>query len=214
MWDFWTVYDAATGRQHLFYLHAPRSLGDPDLRHRHARIGHAVSEDLVTWTPLPAPLPAPEVPSFDDLASWTGCTVHSGEGWWLFSTGLCSEDDGLVQRIGSARSSDALTWTRTDLVLSADPAYYQRSSPAWVEEAWRDPWVVQDAGGTWHMYVTARDRRGDPGCGVVGHAVSEDLLELGGGAAAELADRALRVARGDPGGAGGRPLGAALLLPG
>ena len=27
----------------------------------------------------------------------------------------------------------------------------------------------------WHMYVTARDAGGSPGCGVVGHAVSEDL---------------------------------------
>ena len=66
---------------------------------------------------------------------------------------------------------------------------------------------------SWHMYVTARDASGAPGCGVVGHAVSEDLVDLGGAAAAELADRPLRVARGDLGGPGRGPLGAALLVP-
>ena len=48
VWDFWTAVDDDT--THLFYLHAPKSLGDPDLRHRNAAIGHATSEDLVTWT--------------------------------------------------------------------------------------------------------------------------------------------------------------------
>jgi beta-fructofuranosidase len=45
-----------------------------------------------------------------------------------------------------------------------------------MEEAWRDPWVVPDGTGRWHMYITARAAEGTPGCGVVGHAVSDDLL--------------------------------------
>lgn len=175
VWDFWTAYDEASRRHHLFYLHAPTSLGDPDLRHRSARVGHAVSEDLSSWTHLPDPLPDPVVPSFDDVASWTGCTVRGGDGWWLFTTGLSGVDDGRVQRIGAARSEDLVAWDRTDLVLSADPAHYQLTSDSRVEEAWRDPWVMRGDDGRWHMYVTARDADGTPGCGVVGHAVSDDL---------------------------------------
>ncbi len=177
VWDFWTVYDEASARHHLFHLHAPASLGDPELRHRNARIGHAVSEDLREWDRLDDPLPAPTPSSFDDLASWTGCTVRGDDGWWMFTTGLSSTEGGLVQRIGAARSADLVTWERTDLVLSADPAHYQLSGEAWLEEAWRDPCVVRGEDGRWHMYITARDAGGAPGCGVVGHAVSEDLVD-------------------------------------
>jgi beta-fructofuranosidase len=176
VWDFWTAYDEASGLHHLFHLHAPMSLGDPELRHRSARVGHATSADLRSWERLRDPLPAPAVPSFDDLASWTGCTVRGDGEWWMFTTGLSGADDGLVQRIGSARSEDLMTWTRTGLVLGADPRHYQPSTPEWPEEAWRDPWVLRGDDGRWHMYVTARDVAGGPGCGVVGHAVSEDLV--------------------------------------
>ena len=175
VWDFWTVYDEAGGRHHLFYLHAPASLGDPDLRHRDARVGHAVSEDLHAWTLLDDPLPAAAVPSFDDLASWTGCTVRGDDAWWMFTTGLSQRDDGRVQRIGSARSEDLVTWDRTDLLLSAEPEHYQLTSDDWGEEAWRDPWVVR-GDDRWHMYITARDASGVRGAGVVGHAVSDDLV--------------------------------------
>ena len=36
-WDFWTADDGE--RLHLFYLNAPRDLGDPELRHRFAGVG-------------------------------------------------------------------------------------------------------------------------------------------------------------------------------
>lgn len=174
VWDFWTAYDEEQALHHVFFLHAPTSLGDPEQRHRNARIGHAVSADLRTWRRRPDPLPD-VARGFDDLAAWTGCTVRADDRWWLFQTGLSAEDGGLVQRIGAATSRDLTTWQRTDLRVTADPRHYQQSCAAWPEEAWRDPWVVPDADGTWHMYVTARAASGDPGCGVVGHAVSDDL---------------------------------------
>jgi beta-fructofuranosidase len=158
----------------LFFLHAPTSLGDPELRHRGARIGHATSGDLTQWRRIADPLPEPA--SFDDLAQWTGCTVQGPGAWWLFTTGLARSEDGRVQRIGSATSTDLIDWRRTRLVMRADPAWYQLTSPDWIEEAWRDPWVVRDERGLWHMYITARAAGGARGCGVVGHAVSDDLL--------------------------------------
>ena len=46
LWDFWFARDGDD--VHVFYLQAPRSLGDPELRHHNATIGHAVSRDLRT----------------------------------------------------------------------------------------------------------------------------------------------------------------------
>ncbi len=65
VWDFWSAVDG--DQVPLFYLHAPRSLGDPELRHHNASIGHAVTRDLTSWEHLPAPLPERRV-GFDDLA--------------------------------------------------------------------------------------------------------------------------------------------------
>jgi hypothetical protein len=39
VWDFWLVRDGAD--YHAFYLQAHRSLGDPELRHMNASVGHA-----------------------------------------------------------------------------------------------------------------------------------------------------------------------------
>ena len=66
LWDFWFARDGDD--VHLFFLHAPRSAGDPDLRHRSARIGHAVSRDLRDWQLLPMALGPGAPAAFDDQA--------------------------------------------------------------------------------------------------------------------------------------------------
>jgi beta-fructofuranosidase len=109
-WDFWTADDGQ--RHHLFYLNAPRSLGDPELRHRSAGVGHAVSSDLRSWELLPDALRAGGGGP-DDLAIWTGCVVRPDGGQWqLFYTGTTDVDGELVQTTCLATSSDLLTWTR------------------------------------------------------------------------------------------------------
>ena len=175
VWDFWTVRDD-DGRHHAFFLKAPRSLGNPDLRHYHARVGHAVSDDLVAWTRVQDALDPQPPPAFDDLATWTGSTVRGPDGtWWMFTSGLSQAEEGRAQRIGAATSPDLLTWTRTDLVVEADPQWYAVASSASEELHWRDPFLVPDDTGTWHMYVTAKTP-GGRGTGVVGHAISQDLV--------------------------------------
>jgi len=73
VWDFWFAQDGAD--YHIFYLQAPRSLGDPELRHWNVRIGHAVSQDIIDWQILPDALhPAPETSAVMPT-SRIGCTI-------------------------------------------------------------------------------------------------------------------------------------------
>lgn len=180
VWDFWTVDDTAgeSAAHHLFFLKAPRSLGDPDLRHRSATIGHAVSNDLAEWIRVVDALSVQPAPAFDDLATWTGCIVRADDGtWWMFTSGISSVEGGQVQRIGACTSPDLFVWSRVpELVLEAEARWYNRSPELGRDEHWRDPWVVRDNAGTWHMYVTAQGH-GTHGHGVVGHATSTDLTQ-------------------------------------
>ncbi|NJQ14667.1 glycosyl hydrolase family 32 [Streptomyces bohaiensis] len=188
VWDFWI---ADTGEQyHLYYLHAPRSLGSEHLRHRNARIGHAVSTDLHTWEDL-GPVLGPGGPgAHDESATWTGCVVPGPDGRWrMFYTGarFTSADSATnIETIGVAVSDDLHTWVKVPgATVAADPRYYETlPDRTWREEAWRDPWVHGTPGGSgWHMLITARASGTDPLAsgdpldrGVLGHATSPDLL--------------------------------------
>jgi beta-fructofuranosidase len=185
VWDFWFADDGE--RFHLYYLHAPTALGDPDLRHRHARIGHATSLDLIEWDDLGEVLSAGESGDIDSSATWTGSVVLGDDGLWrMFYTGtsfLSPRAITNVESIGVAVSEDLHEWRKDPrLRLQADPDWYELlQDGTWHEEAWRDPWVFRDADGDgWHMLVTARTRstrlRGDRDTGVIGHARSADLL--------------------------------------
>lgn len=182
VWDFWLADDGA--RHHLFYLHAPKSLGNPDLRHRNARIGHATSTDLRHWTDHGLAFEPGPPGSFDGTATWTGSVVRDGDGLWrMFYTGsrfLSPDSHANVETIGLATSEDLFAWTkRRGPVCVADPELYETlGSSAWPEEAWRDPWVFRNpADNLWHMLITARSRHGvEPDRGVMAHATSPDLL--------------------------------------
>jgi beta-fructofuranosidase len=179
VWDFWL---ADTGREwHLFFLQAPRSLGDPDLRHRHARVGHAVSGDLRQWE-IREDVLAPGHPgAFDDTATWTGSVVRGDDGAWrMFYTGMSARDGAYIQRIGVAISEDLDAWRKqpAGAVPAPDPRWYEQyGDSTWPGDAWRDPWVFRDPDGDgWHMLVTARANHGPvDDRGVIGHARSADL---------------------------------------
>lgn len=179
VWDFWFARDGTDW--HIFYLQAPKSLGNPDLRHRNATIGHARSIDLRRWEVLPAAIAPGPSDTWDDQATWTGSIVRSGAVWWMFYTGTSTLDDGKIQQIGAASSTDLMNWIKlpSNPVCVADSQWYEQlGAGEWYEEAWRDPWVFPDtAGGGFSMFVTARANSGPPETrGVVGHATSTDLL--------------------------------------
>jgi beta-fructofuranosidase len=185
VWDSWIADDGEAF--HLFYLQAPRALGDPGLRHLAATVGHARSVDLVDWEVLPDAL-GPTAGSWDDVSIWTGSTVRGGDGVWrMFYTATSSRGHGVRdQRIGVAESDDLTVWHKVghDPLLVADPRWYKTlPEDVTASETWRDPYVYADpAGDGWHMLVAARSlTHGRNDDGVLAHARSHDLRtwELG-----------------------------------
>jgi beta-fructofuranosidase len=179
-WDFWLADDGRS--YHLYFLQAPRYLGDPEARHWNASVGHAVSPDLTDWTVVADAIAPGDGPAFDDIATWTGSVVCGGDGrWYMFYTGIGSRERGQVQRIGLATSADLQHWSRHpgSPVLESDFRWYEKLENAlWPGEAWRDPWVFADPGGDgWHMFLTARACHGPADQrGVIGHARSPNLI--------------------------------------
>jgi beta-fructofuranosidase len=175
VWDSWVVDDGE--RFHVFFLFASRAIGDPELRHRRASIGHAVSDDLRTWQRLPDALVRADAPAIDDVATWTGCTIRGDDGrWYLFYTAVGDVPVVATQQIAVAVSDDLLAWDRLDITVRADPRWYATGA-ATGAEPFRDPWVWKHDDGRWHMLLTASAPDAAPGDeGLVGHAVSDDLL--------------------------------------
>ena len=180
VWDFWFVQRSR--ERHVFYLQAPRSLGDPSLRHNHATIGHAVSNGRNSWRVLPDAVHPGPAGSWDDLATWTGSAIgHEGR-WYMLYTGVSQEEGARVQRIGLTISEDLLNWHKYpgNPVLEADPQWYEvLAHGRQPYQAWRDPWLFRyQQDGQFHVLVTARSRLGDlDGAGVVGHARSANLVD-------------------------------------
>ena len=199
IWDSWFVFDGS--HYHAYYLSASRALGDPQRRHRHPIVGHAVSQDLTNWTVVVDALIVSDSPAFDSYTTWTGSVVKGDDGlWWMYYTGTSREDGGDIQTVGAATSPDLYTWTKlsSNAMVAADERWYEKlGQSTWPDEAWRDPWVFKaepgqliggqhyndEAGITelansnplWHMLVTARSNVGPVATrGVMGHAVSTD----------------------------------------
>jgi beta-fructofuranosidase len=113
---------------------------------------------------------------FDDLATWTGSVLRRDGRWHLAYTGVCTAENGAVQRIGLASSKDLVTWDKHPLVLEADARWYERAGVRAAED-WRDPWLLWDENSSrFHMLITARADHGSADArGVIGHAFSPDL---------------------------------------
>ncbi len=180
VWDFW--FARCDGQHHIFYLQAPRALGDPGRRHHNATIGHAVSRDLRDWHVLPDALHPGAPGCWDDLATWTGSVIDHDGRWYMLYTGVNRAEQGTVQRVGLATSDDLVHWSKhpANPLLEADARWYEvMGHGRWHHQAWRDPWLFRSPDdGLFHVLVTARSPHGDPdGAGVVGHARSGDLVE-------------------------------------
>ena len=172
VWDSWYTQD--NGLIHAFYLKAPKSLINPDLRHHQAEVGHSMSTDGIHWEALPDALNKNSEQAFDNQGIWTGSIVKHEELWHMFYTGIDQESKGRIQRIGHATSIDLISWTRVSnepILTAQSPWYATAETDPNNEEPFRDPWVFHYQN-KWHMLITARDTTGD---GTMAHAVSDDL---------------------------------------
>lgn len=171
VWDSWYVSEGET--LHAFYLMAPKSLGNPDLRHVNARVGHSISTDGVVWEHVRDAFSPQDIESFDNQAIWTGSIVRDEHQWHLFFTGINKETREKVQAIGHAVSDDLMTWSRihNEPILTAAEPYALYGNNFDGAEHFRDPWVFE-IDGVWHMLITANDQ---DGWGTIGHATSPDL---------------------------------------
>jgi len=185
VWDSWYVHDGE--KYHAYYLKAPHSIGDPELRHFNVSYGHATSTDLVNWDHLGTCF-EPSKDGWDNYTTWTGSVVRGDDNLWhLYYTGTRKNDPQLAQKIGHATSTDLHNWERVGdgLVLDLEGPnahHYETdvSNGEWHDRAMRDPWVIRDPDGDgWLMYFTARAsgvaEANDAGC--VGFATSPDGFE-------------------------------------
>jgi len=111
VWDFWFAWHEET--IHLFFLTAPKTSDHADLRHPHARIGHATSQDLMNWKYEGIVLTPSAPPYWDDGTTWTGSVVKRPDGkWMMFYTGTMLSEERKYQRIGAAVSDDLFAWVK------------------------------------------------------------------------------------------------------
>ena len=136
---------------------------------------------------------------FDDLALWTGSVARGDDGVWrLYYTALNTEGRGVKdQRIGLAESDDLMTWRRVGERAAG------RARPVPLPDARRRlrarPGATRSCSahdGGWHMLITARDPAAERLFdGVLAHARSDDMRDVGARAAADRAGE-VRAARG------------------
>lgn len=185
LWDFWLVSPHEWRDQHalyhLFYLQAPRSLHDPNLRHGMATVGHAVSHDLRQWVRRGTVLETGRPGSWDDRAIWTGSVTIRENLAYMFYTALSNAEQVPVQRIGLAISADLTHWQRhpDNPLLEVDTHWYEPQSAGQGEvQTWRDPCVVYSSDEqAYYMFLSARVNEGPhDGRAVIGLARSTNLL--------------------------------------
>ena len=178
-WDFWMI--EKDGEVHSFNLFRlrPGAIADP---HGLDWLGHAVSDDLITWRQEPNVIPPGPAGSLDDMKHWTGHIIEKEGLYYLYYTGRSSREEGRVQRTMLATSPDLYNWSKYEgnPVMLADPRWYVAEQ---VPErdyvvGWRDPRVVLDEASGWYYAFLAADLPkvdwAERGC--VPRARSRDLL--------------------------------------
>ncbi|MBR0158128.1 MAG: family 43 glycosylhydrolase [Clostridia bacterium] len=132
--------------------------------------GHAVSEDLIHWTPCPPVFSAQEG-GFDDYQVWSPGFIQRGGKYYMFYTGV---NYNIAQAICMAESEDLVHWTR----CADNPVFIPGSWAPWSADKWsdcRDGMVFGDDGRYYLYYCTSRYMDDGSIHNAMGIATSDDL---------------------------------------
>jgi len=143
-----------------------------------------VSDDLVSWARQPGGISRGAKGAWDDKDICTSGFFHWQGTFYALYTGRTNAEDGRVQRIGLATSTDGRHFKRhpDNPVLVADARWYEtdyRDSPGYGNVAWRDPAIWRNPSDGWfYAYITAR-LNGGPGRkrGCIAVARSKNLID-------------------------------------
>jgi beta-fructofuranosidase len=164
------------GLFHLFHLVLPN----------HDYIAHAVSTDGLVWRRVPNALFISNPGGWDDDMLWTMHVTpdpNVPDTWRMLYTGLSMGEEGRVQRVGAARSSDLYTWERVEngYPIEIPSPRYEASADEgrqWV--SFRDPFYVRHDG-EGYLLAAARISEGPiirRGCVALAREVAPDTFEF------------------------------------
>ncbi len=153
---------------HLFHLTLPN----------HDVVQHVVSRDGLRWEQLPPALWTGSPGDVDDDQIWTMSVTEAGGTYHMIYTALARAEDGRVQRVAHATSTDLIRWDKRGnrAIAEADPRWYESTMAESGSVSFRDPKPVR-ANGRWYMAVCARVKDGPVlRRGAAALLVSDDLL--------------------------------------
>lgn len=171
--DAWH-FAAPDGKAHMFFL--TQSLEDCRsfgyiLR---ARIGHAVSSNLVDWEEAPPALWQGKPGSLDDMKLATGSVFRFEGRFWMAYTAYRHKDGLAKPRCLLASSENLYDWTKEPgVAVELDESRYAGADSSGSAD-WRDPFVFE-RDGELRMLLCAKAKDGTPGRrGTVALFVSKD----------------------------------------
>lgn len=147
------------GKYHLFYTGYPGAHGTESPLD--FRVGHATSNDGVTWVRDPEPIlgPSDPAPTFLQYIVGEPAPVVFQEKLFLYFTavGLDTSLNNTLQVIGVVTSDDGISWSTPELALKPDQDSYPRSSN-WVGYSTPNAIVLGDSV---HLFVDVANDHGD-----------------------------------------------------
>ncbi len=156
------------GRMHMFYNRVTTGYAWWEISVD--TIGHAVSDDLLSWETEPVVV-ATHPGRFDDSQTWSPAVIKKDDTWYMFYTGC---NFRVAQAPCLAVSKDLYHWES-----AASPLFIPGSWCPWDKDRWsnaRDSMVFRNGDGLYYMYYCTSEGTFDSNRDVMGMASSEDLL--------------------------------------